>query len=300
MINKNKILDQFYTKKMVAERCYMELLETIKPHVNINKIQFLEPSAGTGTFFDLFPNKHIQKQKVKYKTALGFDIDPKHDKVEQMDFLSGTIDSARLLPRDCVVVVGNPPFGKRCKLAIDFFNKACEYASTVAFIIPLQFKKWSVHSKLNPGFKLIKEITLDPKSFIFNGKGYKVNCMFQIWTTLPEWADNLRIMYKPPTEHVDFAMWQYNNTIQARKYFDKAVYNWDFAVVRQGFYDYTQLVKNVELLNDKRQWIFFKADSEEILQRLQNIDFDKLSKNNTTIPGFGKADVIKEYNNLYY
>jgi hypothetical protein len=28
------------------------------------------------------------------------------------------------------------------------------------------------------------------------------------------------------------------------------------------------------------------------------IDFEKLSKSNTTIPGFGKADVIMEYKRL--
>lgn len=45
--------------------------------------------------------------------------------------------------------------------------------------------------------------------------------------------------------------------------------------------------------------MFIKAKDEIILERLLKIDFEKLSKKNTTIPGFGKADLVKEYKELY-
>lgn len=41
--------------------------------------------------------------------------------------------------------------------------------------------------------------------------------------------------------------------------------------------------------------MFFKGHSNKITKRLINIDFDKLSLNNTTIKGYGKADVVAEY-----
>lgn len=54
-------------------------------------------------------------------------------------------------------------------------------------------------------------------------------------------------------------MWQYNNTPEARKYFDKKKYKWDFAVVRQGFYDYKSIIVKETELNPKVQYIFFRA-----------------------------------------
>ena len=52
-------------------------------------------------------------------------------------------------------------------------------------------------------------------------------------------------------------------------------------------------------MDHRTQWIFFKAHSQEALKRLCQIDYDKLSKKNTSIPGFGKADVIVEYESLF-
>jgi predicted RNA methylase len=276
--NINKKLGQFYTKPEVAKKCYDLVVSFLQ---NINKIQFIEPSAGTGSFFNLLPNKYIQYNKNKYKTRLGFDIDPKEKQIEKKDFLNDYLNVNILLPKIRVVIIGNPPFGNRSSLAIKFFNKAIRYGDTVAFIVPLQFKKWSVQSKLNKEFKLIKELLLDKNSFTFNNKDYGVRCVFQIWTKLDTQCKNLR---------------KYNNTKKTLKYFD---YTWDFAVVRQGYYDYTKLITNKTKLNPKRQWIFFKASSNVILQRLKNLNFTQLSKNNTTVPGFGKADVIKEYVKLY-
>jgi predicted RNA methylase len=291
--NINKKLGQFYTKPEVAKKCYDLVVSFLQ---NINKIQFIEPSAGTGSFFNLLPNKYIQYNKNKYKTRLGFDIDPKEKQIEKKDFLNDYLNVNILLPKIRVVIIGNPPFGNRSSLAIKFFNKAIRYGDTVAFIVPLQFKKWSVQSKLNKEFKLIKELLLDKNSFTFNNKDYGVRCVFQIWTKLDTQCKNLRILTKPQIQHKDFEMWQYNNTKKTLKYFD---YTWDFAVVRQGYYDYTKLITNKTKLNPKRQWIFFKASSNVILQRLKNLNFTQLSKNNTTVPGFGKADVIKEYVKLY-
>ena len=39
--------------------------------------------------------------------------------------------------------------------AIDFVNKTFEYSNIVGFIVPIQFRKWSVQSKINKNAKLI-------------------------------------------------------------------------------------------------------------------------------------------------
>jgi len=288
-----KKLDQFYTKPEIAQKCF-NFAKTVLQ--NINRFQFIEPSAGTGSFFNLLPNKYLQYNKKKYKTRLGFDIDPKTVRIEKKNFLTDNLDINMLLPKAKVVIIGNPPFGNRSKLAISFFNRATKYGDTIAFIVPLQFRKWSVQSKLNKEFKLIKEMLLDKNSFTFNNKSYGVRCIFQIWTRLNTQYKNIRILTKPQTKHKDFEMWQYNNTPETFKYFD---YIWDFAVVRQGYYDYTKLITCKTKLNPKKQWIFFKAKNNVVLQRLKILDFVQLSKNNTVVPGFGKADVVKEYTKLY-
>ncbi|MCE8163746.1 MAG: hypothetical protein I3273_05795 [Candidatus Moeniiplasma glomeromycotorum] len=42
------------------------------------------------------------------------------------------------------VVLGNPPFGKKGKLALNFVNKAAKYIDTIGFILPLTFRRWSI------------------------------------------------------------------------------------------------------------------------------------------------------------
>ncbi len=281
-----KELDQFYTKPIVAKHCYRKVKMVLKKYINSNTL-WIEPSAGDGSFFDI-----LEGQK------LGFDIHPKADAIVELDFLSDniSIDDADIKRS---IVIGNPPFGRRAKKAIDFFNKSANISDFICFIVPNQFCKYSVQSKLHKDFKLIYEHLLDDNSFTANGKDYKARCIFQIWTRLNTKRKNLRIITKPQTTHKDFEIFQYNNTKEALKYFDKEKYGWDFAVPRQGFYDYTKRVTDVAELNTKIQWAFFKSNSEEVLDRLRAIDFGNLARKNTIILGFGKHDVIREYMDLY-
>lgn len=283
---------QFYTEPSIANYCINILSKNLEI-MNYHNFKFLEPSAGTGNFIDAveqnYPNHEI----------VSIDIDPYDDRVRKMDYLKSSIRKLHLKKKDQVIVVGNPPFGKKSTLAIQFFNKSCEYADIIAFILPLQFEKWSVQSKLNKDMKLIHSERLDPKSFIFKDKEVSIRCCFQIWVKNNLSEKDLRIKKAPITKHKDFEMYQYNYTEEAKKFFDKQKYGWDFAVPRQGYYDYNQKIYNQEDLSYKIQWIFFKAKNEQILNNLRQIDFCKLSLKNTTTPGFGKADVIEEYVRMF-
>ncbi len=281
-----KELDQFYTKPSVAKECYRKVQTVLKKYINKNTL-WIEPSAGSGSFYNILKGEKI-----------GFDIAPQADNITKSDFLKDNIDISKSdIERS--IVIGNPPFGSRAKKAIEFFNKSATISNFVCFIVPNQFDKYSVQSKLHKDFRLIHEHTLDDNSFTAGDKDYKARCIFQIWTRRKTRHKDLRIKTKPQTTHKDFEIFQYNNTKEALKYFDKEKYGWSFAVPRQGFYDYSKRITNASELNPKVQWAFFKSSSDEVLKRLRNLDFEKLARKNTVILGYGKHDVVVEYIALY-
>ena len=290
-----KDLDQFYTKDEVALECVDFLFNALKDiDIDTAKLKFLEPSAGGGAFIRALNAKNVLIDNNIY----AFDLDPHQPYILKNDFLNNNISN--LLPdKSNLVTIGNPPFGKRAKLAAQFVNISFYYSDVVAFILPLQFQKHSAQNMINGHAKLVFVQKLKPNSFLFKDKDYDVRCCFQIWTVKKTSLKDVRLRGKPITQHKDFEMFQYNNTEEAKKYFDKEKYKWDFAVPRQGYKDYTIKETDPNKMDPRTQWIFFKAKNQTILSRLMNIDFDKLSKKNTSTPGFGKADVIEEYVNLY-
>ena len=90
-------------------------------------------------------------------------------------------------------------------------------------------------------------------------------------------------------------MWLYNNVPSAVPVFDN---DFDFAVPRQGYQDYS-LRAHIDECVLHKQWMLFKASSPVVLQRLLELDYGKLSQLNTSTPGYGKADVVAEYIRLY-
>ncbi|MDR3128379.1 MAG: hypothetical protein LBT99_03545 [Bifidobacteriaceae bacterium] len=296
--DKKKELDQFYTNPDIASLCIDRSINTfIQLGYCFDNLQFLEPSAGEGAF--------IQAVK-KFGKSFAFDLDPKNKSIFKIDFLNDNISQKNInkkllkLPsRKKLITIGNPPFGNRSKLAIRFINKAFEYSDTVAFIVPLMFQKYSAQSKIRTEAKLVFDTKIPSNSFLYEGKEYNVRCCWQIWTLRNSKLQNIRIKTSPITKHPDFEMWQYNNTPEAKKYFNKKKYNWNFAVPRQGYKNYSLKEKSPDNLSPSTQWIFFKAKSKKVLDLLYKIDFQKLSYKNTTVPGFGKADVIQEFNQMF-
>lgn len=164
---KKSQLDQFYTSSDIAKKCYDEV---IKKYPNNQFSLYFEPSAGSGAFFNLFP---LDKR-------LGIDLDPQCKEVKQQDFFNFIPPS-----NQNIITIGNPPFGKNSSIAVKFFNKAAEFSSVIAFIIPKTFQKKSIQNKLNPYFHLKLNIDLPKNSFILNNQPYDVPCCFQIWEKIP-------------------------------------------------------------------------------------------------------------------
>lgn len=68
------------------------------------------------------------------------------------------------------VIVGNPPFGHRGKLALDFLNKSLNEAPIVAFILPNLFKRYSIQKRIDKRAKLVLNADLEKTLlFLMNG-----------------------------------------------------------------------------------------------------------------------------------
>jgi hypothetical protein len=151
------VVDQFYTRQEVAHHC----VDLLRQHVDGAPI-WVEPSAGTGVFLDIVPG------------AIGYDIDPKHPRAEQANFLEVDVPQG-------AVVYGNPPFGRQASLAKAFIAHASRAASIIAFILPRSFMKPSMQKVFPKEFHLVKSEELGSNSFVVNGEPYHVPCVFQVW-----------------------------------------------------------------------------------------------------------------------
>ena len=279
-------LDQFYTKSEVASACWQHLTD-ILPTLNrsLSDLFFVEPSAGTGAFYELLPSEQ----------RFGIDLVPKCSDVKSQDFFKLT--DLAFAPSD-TAIIGNPPFGKRGKLAIAFFNHAACLSDIVAFIVPINFRKFIVHKHLDPSMRFISKLSLPRDAFhLETGKSYSVNTEFQIWTRLVSTHPDMR-QYKPlPIRHPDFQIWQYNNTPDALKVFQNP---FDFAVPCQGWQDYSRRETDEKQCERHKQWILLKAKNPTVLARLTAINYERLAQEcATTVPGFRKADLVKAYADYY-
>ena len=287
-----KALDKFYTDPMEAFQAVHTLAYACQQMgLDPAALAAVEPSAGGGAFLlSPAPFGH---------GIHGFDIAPEHPRIARADFLA--LDTAARLrhPRQQTVFVGNPPFGKRGRLATAFLHKALDEGVMVGFVLPILFRKWITQRAVRADAHLLADIDMPPTAFTLNGTPALVRCCFQIWTTLDParagWQD-LRLRAAPPRHHPDFDLWQYNATPIAAKYF---AYPWDFAVLRQGYGDYTTLHTDPHALSRKKQWMFVKAHNPTALDRLRGLDFDALAGTNTSTKGFGKTEVVQRYTQLY-
>jgi hypothetical protein len=173
-----RALDQFFTAPNVAADCVAYLNDKF-PLAAFSCV--VEPSCGNMAFVNAL--QPYCKDKLLY-----MDIDSA-DAEHRRDFLTYTHTHTHTL------CVGNPPFGKRAQLAVNFFNHAATFSSVIAFIVPRTFRKASITNALALDFEMQHEKLLDANSFLFEGKPYDVPCVFQIWVKL----DNQRRRQKMPT-----------------------------------------------------------------------------------------------------
>ena len=164
-------LDRFFTRQDVAAACHELLLEVMKnDYADTLSYKFIDPSAGTGVFYDLMPPDR----------AVGIDVVPSRPVFEQHDFLSWSPPEKRRR----YAVVGNPPFGYRAWLALAFVNHAATFADYIGFILPMAFQsdgKGSPKHRVH-GAELVQSRSLPPDAFVNeNGRSVKINALWQVW-----------------------------------------------------------------------------------------------------------------------
>lgn len=168
-VNNNNVLDQYFTKKETANYLYKKTCDIISQYEsNLKEFKWVEPSAGDGVFFNLLPPKN----------RIGIDINPMNDEIIQTDYLKFN------LPKK-TIVIGNPPFGHRGVMALNFINHS-KNADYVCFILPMFFEskgKGSVKYRVK-GFNLIHSERLVENAFYNpnSNKSVDVKCVFQIWS----------------------------------------------------------------------------------------------------------------------
>jgi hypothetical protein len=255
-------LDKFYTKAEIARQCVDDFERWTDIDLTTTKTDILEPSAGAGAFLDFLPSR-----------TLAYDLLPEDPRISGQDFL-------KLERRQPAIVIGNPPFGKNCRLAIPFFNHAATFADQIGFIVPRTFEKVSIQNRLNPQYHLLNQRVLVRESFTFEGKSHSVPCVFQVW----ERRDDLRPKVTLPLVHADF---DFVTREEA-----------DFALQRVG--EYAGAVKTCFSGVSKASHNFLRANGsvEELLAFFRAIDFSEVKARTVGQPSISKTEIVALYSEL--
>ena len=279
-------LDQFNTNPSVARACVGHVLHALN-RLGECPDTYIEPAAGTGSFVAALLSLGLPVQ--------AYDIDPRFPSVIRKDFLRD-----RIRPRGRAssrAIVGNPPFGRRGRTAIAFLERALHCAFVVGFVLPRQFAKYGTQKRVPRDARLVFQETLPARSFSTeDGTAVSVGCVFQVWTRFRTSLPDLRLREKPPITHDDFILYQYNNTEKALKCFEE---DFDLAIFNQGYGAYPTFRSDAAGCEKNKQWLLVKAKSAEALSRIKGMDYRALSEGNTVVPGFRKADFVREYIRLY-
>ena len=166
-VSKKLPADSYFTSSDTAKRC-MSIVNKVLPDEEYN---YVEPAAGEGAFYDLFPSD----------IKIGIELhDRKREEFIRLDFLTWYPDQEKKY-----VVVGNPPFGVRGAIALAFINRSLLFADYVAFILPMSFHsngKGSNMKRVQNGHLIHSEI-MENESFFSpdTNKYIKINSLFQVW-----------------------------------------------------------------------------------------------------------------------
>ena len=270
--NTDNVDDEYYTKPSAAKKCFEKAIEIISKYDNVDDFIWVEPSAGSCNFYNLLPTDR----------RIGVDINPINDEIINCDYLTYK------LPKKKTIVIGNPPFGHRGVLALEFINHS-NTADYVCFILPMFFMskgKGSARYRVK-GLNLLYEEVLDDDTFFLkNGQDAVVKCCFQIWSKNHK-TDTKEFSWYQNKDHKPFAgiidvitvslakkrecglTWIYDKKadyyisstffkpIKAEKTFDKVLYKSGVAVVITT--DDHQLANKIKTIVETADWLKYSS-----------------------------------------
>lgn len=266
-------LDKFYTSEDFARHCVDQLFDRF-PAAEGFDLQ-VEPSAGAGSFL---------RQLSPEVDSVGIDIFPEDPRVQHGDFF----EFAPPPEKRQVLVVGNPPFGRGCSLAIRFFNHAAQWAKVIAFIVPRTFRRRSVQNKLNLEFHLVHDEEVPSHPCVFT-PAMSVKCCFQIW----ERREDRRSIVRLPTAHPHWDFLPYGPkdargqpTPPEGASFAIRAYGGRIGEIRSS---------DMRTLRPKSwHWIRAKQPPSVLKERFESLDFSS-SRDTARQNSMGRADLVSLY-----
>jgi len=258
MISNSRKFDQFYTCPLYAE-LFLDIIKEKLPWLSYDIL--LEPSAGSGSFYNLLDERR-----------LGIDIDPKVSGLLNMDFFDWKYPIDKK-----ILTIGNPPFGKNSSLAIRFFNHAGNFSSAIAFVIPRTFRKASVINRLHKNYHLIHDEDVPSNSFIFEDSSYDVPCCSQIWIKKEEERERI-ITYKLSMVK---EWWEVVPPLSS-----------DFSIQRVGAR--AGLIRTESFTQySKESNYFIKSHYDFVLGIFKEVDFDSVKYNTAGNPSISASELIE-------
>ena len=216
---------------------------------------FIEPSAGTGVFYDLLPKS----------SRLGIDIASDRDDIRKQDFFSWQ-PSAGI----SYAAIGNPPFGSRGWLALAFLNRLACFCDMVGFILPMYFDsdgKGSAKSRVK-GLHLVHSERLPNHVFYRQEDKVTINVVWQIWAKHLQKRPKLQTCY----EFIDVYT---VCTYPSRRCGLKRMNRYDYFIA-STFYKSPKVVQSFDEVNYGSGYgIIIKKDKENIRNLLFNVDWSK-------------------------
>lgn len=265
-INKSLPADSYFTSAKTAKRCFDILLDKIG---NVDGYTFIEPSAGSGTFYNLFPPAN----------RIGIELHNRNPDFIEQDYLTW-------YPSDLhkkYIVVGNPPFGVRGAYALAFINRSFLFADYVGFILPMSFHSngKGTNMKRVKNAHLIFSSVLENEDFYSpdNGKTIKINTLFQIWKKGK--GKSIFSIYNSK-EYVDiYTVCSSPDRLCGMKKLDE----YDFFVSSSFFGNNLKTVFDFDSVNYGSGYgIIIKKDKDAILDKIKNInwyDYASLATNSS-------------------
>ncbi len=277
-------LDQIFTRPELAlslkHATYRVLGDALPTKV-------LEPSVGDGAFIE------------RGDGIVHFDLDPKLGGTLQIDAIHPAVHRVMRkagVSSNHLLALGNVPFGKGGKAALTFVNTYLAIGGVVAFVLPLGFRRWSLQRQVVAEARLLEDWDLPFDAFrLPDGSPHEVRCCFQVWSSRPvdSGRRDHRLQKPPSARHRDFTV-RRTNAQASRNAAEFPSFKHDFWVRAQGYGDY-DIRPSGSFPGDERHCYLIKAHSGEALDRLLNINYERLSWTQTATPGFGLTDLVAAY-----
>jgi hypothetical protein len=263
-------LEQFYTCRILAAKC----LASVEKHFEIASFRVvLEPSAGDGAFFSILPESN----------RIGIDLDPMAQGIIEADFFHWEPP----LFEDNILTIGNPPFGQRGSLAVEFVNRACQFSRVVAFILPRTFRKDTFFNRVDSRFHLVEQFDCDDFRTP-SGEKVAVKSVFQIW----ERRNKKRPPISRDLTHEDFDLKHAHLSRISQEELLNLRVDFDFAIAQVGS---NFVPKDVFEVTKGSYW-YVKELKPGVREVFEKLDFGFLDGLNLSFKSLSKKDIIQAYN----